>query len=92
MFGISGVLLRPQLQIFDSSGTSIARSVPWSANDAAIRVELRKTAADVGAFALREDSDDQVLLLFLRRGAYTCVVSGNGDSTGIVLLEAYEVP
>jgi hypothetical protein len=90
-FGVSGVLLRPQLELFDSSGKSLAVAVPWSTTSTDTMLELKKAAADVGVFALREGSEDQVLLVVLQPGSYTCVVSGLNGATGIVLLEGYEV-
>lgn len=91
-FGVSGALARPRLELVDAAGQSIAVAVPWSTTSADTKNELRKSAEAVGAFALREGSEDQVLLLFLKRGSYTCVVSGLGGATGVALLEAYEIP
>ncbi len=91
-FGVAEVLARPQLEAFDSAGRSVAKAVPWSATSPSDQGQLRTAAIEVGAFALREGSDDQVLLLFLTPGAYSFVVTGEDGSSGAILLEAYEVP
>jgi hypothetical protein len=91
-FGFSGALARPQLEIFDSNARSVAAAVPWGSTRPDTQAELKQAAADVGAFPLRDGSDDQVLLVFLRRGAYTCVVSGIQGSAGAVMLEIYAIP
>jgi hypothetical protein len=46
----------------------------------------------VGAFALPTGSRDAVLLLTLPPGAYTAQISGVADTTGVGLIEVYEVP
>jgi hypothetical protein len=49
-------------------------------------------AAQTGAFALPANSRDAALLLVLEPGAYTAQISGAGASTGVALLELYDVP
>ena len=39
-----------------------------------------------------EPSRDAALLLTLAPGNYTALLSGTGDTSGIALLEVYEVP
>jgi len=46
----------------------------------------------VGAFSLSANSSDSVLLVTLPPGGYTAQLSGVNGSTGIGLLEIYEVP
>ena len=50
------------------------------------------TFAQVGAFALAADSKDSALIVTLPPGGYTAQVSGVGGTTGIALVEVYEVP
>jgi hypothetical protein len=54
--------------------------------------EVRQAAAAVGAFALTEGSKDAARLLTVTPGNYTVVVTGAPATTGIALVEAYEVP
>ncbi len=91
-FGVADALPEPRLEVFDASGRSLATAVPWSDTNPDTRVELRAAATSAGAFALREGSKDQVLLMLLDPGAYTCTVSGANASSGAVLVEMYEVP
>ena len=46
----------------------------------------------MGAFALAADSKDAVLLTALPPGSYTVQVSGVNGTTGLGLVEVYEVP
>ena len=46
----------------------------------------------VGAFALGAGSRDAVILINLPPGIYTAQLTGAGTSTGVGLIEVYEVP
>jgi hypothetical protein len=88
-FGVAGVLTDPQLLLYRGS-TVIASNDNWSErNDAA---QIQASAAAVGAFAFPAGSKDSALLINLMPGAYTVQVLGIGNSTGIGLVEVYEVP
>ena len=88
-FGVSGAMIDPQLQIFRDTEL-VADNNDWGAsgNPSA----LATTAQVVGAFALPNGSRDAVLLVTLPPGAYTAQVSGVNGTTGIALVEVYEVP
>ena len=84
-FGLSGALLDPMLQIF--SGTTLINE-----NDNASDPAITDAASRVGAFAFASGSKDAAILVTLQPGAYTAQVSGFGGTTGIGLVEVYEVP
>ena len=63
-----------------------------------IRVDDIRSMADLlaflrkmGAFALAQGSADSALLLTLQPGSYTAEVAGVGGTTGIALVEVYQV-
>ncbi len=85
-FGVSGVLARPVLTLF-SGTTMIATST--AAADSAMAPEA---TARTGAFAFPATSADAALVLNLAPGAYTAQVTGLNNTTGIALVEIYEVP
>ena len=89
-FGVPGSLANPRLQVFDSGGKLVAENDDWGT--ASNAPALASTAESVGAFALVPGSQDAVLLLTLPPGAYTAQVSGVGATTGVGLVEVYEVP
>lgn len=91
-FGVSNAVARPQLELFNSAGRSVARAVAWSTTSQDTQTELRTATTLVGAFQLTSGSEDQVLLAHLEAGAYTCVVTNRDATTGLCLLEGYEVP
>ena len=88
-FGLSGVLARPQLTLY-SGATVVVRNAGWSTStDAAAIAEAAKS---VGAFALAAGSLDAALIVNLAPGAYTAQVLGADGSTGVALVEVYELP
>jgi len=99
-FGVSGSLISPQLILFDSSGIAIATNTGWgnpsaigaSTVQATIQAATPFDFSSVGAFALTSGSADCAMVAVLPPGAYTVQVSGVGNTTGIGLVEAYEIP
>ena len=88
-FNVPGVLAQPVVTLF-SGPQAVATNTAWNAapNAAAIRDAARA----VGAFALAEGSRDSALLVTLPPGAYTIQVAGANNTTGVALVEIYEVP
>jgi|GEM_PF-5017551 len=88
-FGVSGELADPTLSVF-SGNTVVATNNDWSSgpNTAA----LAAAASAAGAFALPAGSRDAALIVTLNPGAYTVQVAGVGGTTGVALVEIYELP
>jgi hypothetical protein len=86
-FGVTGTLADPRLQLF--AGTTLIRENDnWGGEP-----QLTAVGNAVGAFKLDEAaSKDAVLLVTLPPGSYTAQVSGISNSTGIALIEVYDVP
>jgi hypothetical protein len=89
-FGVTGVLANPVLSVLDSSSTVQGTNTGWqtSTDPSAI------TAADssVGAFALESTNADSAVVLTLPPGSYTAEVSGVDGSSGVALVEVYQLP
>jgi hypothetical protein len=86
-YGVSGVLADPQLKLFNSAGVQIGQNDDWGGGAA-----LANAFTATYAFALPAASKDAALLVTLAPGVYTAQVSGVGNTTGIALIEVYEVP
>lgn len=89
-YNITGFLARPVLEIVNAGGAVIFSS-EWPSlptNPA----DLVLAAAQVGAFSLPPESRDAALLVTLPAGSYSAVVRGLADTTGIALLEVYQIP
>ncbi len=92
-FGVAGALADPRLELF--SGTvRIEENDNWGSPTAGAGGDtaLAASFSHVGAFPLSPTSRDAALLVTLPPGSYTAQVSGVGDTTGVALVEVYDVP
>jgi uncharacterized protein (DUF1800 family) len=83
-FNVTGVLADPQLQLFNANGVLVLANDNWATADLA-------TMNSVGAFALASGSRDAALVATLSPGAYTAQVSGVNNTSGVAILEIYDV-
>jgi hypothetical protein len=88
-FGVSGALARPQLSVAAANNVLAQNTGLATSSDAAA---IAAASVQVGAFALPANALDSAILINLAPGAYTAQVSGVGASTGVALIEIYEVP
>ena len=80
--GVSPALANPALTLYAGS-TQLAANDDWRTN---------ANVADIIASGIAPADDlEAVLLIRLEPGAYTTVVNGAGDTTGIGLVEIYEI-
>lgn len=84
--GVTGVLVDPRLRLFSSSGDLLGENDDWDGTPA-----LTEAFTTTGAFALGEGSKDAALLVTLPAGVYTAQVSGVDGTTGVALVEIYDV-
>ena len=89
--GVGGILVDPQLVLFNLPGngpaTQVAANDNWGGD-----TSLRTAMAAVGAFALPDTaSKDAVLLVTLAPGSYSAQASGVGNTGGTAIVEVYEV-
>jgi trimeric autotransporter adhesin len=82
---VTGAVANPKLELYRSA-TLINENDDWT--DPAIAT----AAARSGTFAIAVGSRDAALLVTLQPGSYTAQVSGVAASTGVALIEVYEVP
>jgi hypothetical protein len=86
-FNVPGPLANPRLDLYRGA-TVLQSNDDWGGTGA-----LSNAFAQVGAFALTSStSRDAALLVTLAPGSYTAQVSGVGGTTGIALIEVYELP
>lgn len=85
-FGVEGVVADPQLTVFNNSNQVVATNDNWNGVAA-----LSAAFTQVGAFPLPPTSRDAAVVTTLSPGSYTVQVSGVGNTTGVALVEVYEV-
>jgi hypothetical protein len=85
VFNVPGALADPKLELFNGP-TKINENDNWGGAAA-----LSNAFQSVAAFQLPSSSLDAVLLVTLAPGSYTAQVSGVGNTTGVALVEVYEI-
>lgn len=83
-FGVTGALADPKISVYRSGETvPMAQVDGWSA-------DLNSIFETLGAFGLDADTTSAATRLQLAAGAYTVVVEGVDDGTGVALVEVYD--
>jgi hypothetical protein len=86
-FGVPDTVVDPQLALFNDKSVKIAENNDWGGTG-----ELTAAFNRVGAFGLPANSKDAAVLVTLQPGLYSVQVSGVNTTTGVALVEVYEVP
>lgn len=93
-FGVVGTIADPQIEVLNSQGTPVATNDNWDVVPAAGNLS-RQASLRVGAFPLTAGSKDAAIALLGIGGlstSYTLRGSGINGTSGMMLLEIYEVP
>lgn len=93
-FGIGGTLADPTITLTNSTGATVATNDNWnspSSSTAASGAQLTAAFATAGAFAFPANSNDSALLAEVGPGNYTLRVSGVGNTSGLALVEVYDL-
>jgi hypothetical protein len=81
-FGITGALQDPTLELHDGNGATIAFNDNWKTDTNKSRIPQSFQPSD---------QRESVLYRVLAPGNYTAVMRGSGNTTGIGLLEIYNL-
>ena len=82
-FGVQGVLANPTLDLVNSSGTVIRSNDNWK--------DSQRSEIEAAQLAPNHD-EESAIVETLPPGAYTAVVRGSGRTTGVGLVEVYNIP
>jgi hypothetical protein len=84
-FGVVGALANPTLDLVNSNGTVIRANNNWKDDP--------QQRALIEAAGLAPSHDEEAALVeTVAPGAYTAVVRGSGRTTGVALVETYNIP
>ena len=79
----------PTLELHDSNGALLAINDNWKINDQTNQSQ----EAEVRAAALAPTNDlESAIITSLVPGRYTAVVRGKNNTTGVALVETYNLP
>src|SRR5438105_11848174 len=81
-FGISGVLADPTLELHDGSGALITSNDNWK--------DTQQAAIAATGLAPPNNLESAILHTF-NPGNYTAIVRGKSNTTGVALMEAYDI-
>ena len=81
-FGVTTFLTDPVMELRNSSGALLADNDNWKEDQ---RTEIE------GTFFQPEDDRESVIVATLEPGAYTALVSGVNQTTGVALVEVYDL-
>ena len=81
-FGVTGALSDPVLELHDKDGNLIVSNDDWK--------DTQEQAIMLTGIAPTNDAESAILAT-LAPGAYTAIVSGKDNTTGVALVEAYQV-
>jgi hypothetical protein len=79
-FNVSGVLADPAIELHDPNGNTIAQNDDWQQDS---------QSSQIPADLQPSDAKESALYRILAPGAYTAIVSGSNNTTGVGLVEAY---
>lgn len=89
-YGVTGALANPQMAIVNNlTSATIMTNDDWETQLGGLPA-VAPVASAVSAFALDAASTDASLVGTFDPGAYTAIVSGVGETTGIALAEVYD--
>jgi hypothetical protein len=86
---VAGFLIDPQITLY-SGATPIFSNDNWG--DAPNLPDVVAAIAKIGLGAFADGSKDSVMLVTLKKGGYTAILSGVGNTEGVALVEIYEIP
>ena len=88
---VPGALQDPVLELHDGTGALIASNNNWRSTQVG-GVITSNQRIDIQATALAPSNDaESAIIATLNPGAYTAVVQGAGNSTGIAVVEGYDL-
>src|ERR1700694_813737 len=81
-FGVPNALRDPTLELHDGNGALIASNDNWRSDQ----------EAEISATTIAPTDDlESAILRTLPPGAYTAIVRGSGNATGVAVVEAYQL-
>lgn len=90
-FGVTGVVADPEIVVVrllpTGGSTPVGSNDNWGGG-----ATLTKAFEDAGAFRLPPTSTDAAIAVTLAPGSYTVRVSGKANTTGVAIVEIYELP
>jgi hypothetical protein len=88
-FNIPGAMTDPTLELHDANGAMIATNDNWKIDD---QTHQSQQAAITATGKAPPHASESAILRTLAPGNYTAILKGKNNTTGIALLEVYNLP
>jgi sugar lactone lactonase YvrE len=88
--GVSGVLADPILELYDSGGGLLATNDDWRFTQFGGIIDGSSGTVQDTGFAPSQDRESAIVAT-LSQGAYTTIIRGNNNTTGVALVEAFDL-
>jgi hypothetical protein len=85
---VAGTLQDPTLELHDGTGAVVAKNDNWKIDDA---TGQSQQASIEGTSVPPTDDRESAIVKMLNPGQYTAIVRGKGNTTGIAVVEAYDL-
>jgi hypothetical protein len=82
-FGISGTLADPTLELLDSNGNTLATNNDWQSSSQASQISASGLAPS--------NPKESAIMATLASGNYTAIIKGVNNTTGIGMIEVYDL-
>jgi hypothetical protein len=88
---INGTLQDPKLELHDSTGATIANNDNWRSTQIGGLIDSDQSI-DLDGTGLAPNNDaESAMVLTLNPGAYTAIIAGTNNTTGIAIVEIYDL-
>lgn len=88
-WGVPATLSDPKVTLYDANQVVVAENDNWG--QYADQTGLVAASNQVSAFALNAGSNDAAMIVTVNPGLYTAIVAGTNNTTGVALVEVYEI-
>src|ERR1017187_3610785 len=90
-FGLSGVLADPTLELHDGSGALIATNDNWQTTQIGGIITADQVSDIQNSGLAPTQAAESAIIATLPPGGYTAIVRGTNNTTGIALVESYDL-
>ena len=89
--GVAGALQDPTLELHDHTGALIGQNDNWRITEIGGVITSDQVAAIQATHLAPSDDRESAIIATLQPGSYTAIVRGKNNTTGIALVEAYDL-
>jgi hypothetical protein len=90
-YGVPNALANPTLELHDSTGALIASNDSWQHTIIGGIITSDQVAAIRASGHAPADPRESAIITFLPPGNYTAIVRGVNNTTGVALIEVYDI-